>query len=152
MKPLSCTALVCLALTVEAIVYSVDNVRAEFGFFPTPFKLDVDPTFVERLRHRAADTRLPHELLDVPKGSDGPPVVNATTVRDYGVDEYDWYDVQHETNHKSACQIFMVPVDIKGLRLMRIVKTQAIHHNSQHQSSQPLARYPASLRPPQVAS
>lgn len=71
--------------------------KATYSGMPTPFKIDVDKAFIEETVHRVKLTRFPVDI-DQPDLLDGPPVHNATTVRDYWLEEYDWFAIQAEMN------------------------------------------------------
>lgn len=79
------------------------NVKATFNAVPRPFNIEVDPDFIEGLRQRVSATRLPKEPQDLlSPGADGPPIANATTVRDFWVKDYDWDAVQADINRRYA--------------------------------------------------
>ena len=89
---------ICLLGEMAYATGALPNTRASFGASPSPFKLDVDLDFIAGLRRRVAETRLPTEIPDVI--DDGPVLLNATTVRDFWVDHYDWSKVQASINEK----------------------------------------------------
>ena len=73
--------------------------RAKFGASPAPFKIDLEPEFVHRTKLKASLTRYVSDL-NQPDFVDGPPQHNVSTVRDYWVKHYDWFDVQNQLNAK----------------------------------------------------
>lgn len=70
---------------------------ATYGRQPAPFKLSVNPEIIALAHQKAYLTRFPVDV-EQPDWSDGPPVHNATSVRDYWVNEYDWPEVQRDIN------------------------------------------------------
>ena len=75
------------------------NFKAHYGNSPAPFKIDVNPTFIKETVLKASLTRY---VVDVeePDLIDGPPRHNVTTVRDYWVNQYNWFDVQDRLNQR----------------------------------------------------
>jgi hypothetical protein len=71
--------------------------KASFPQSPTSFEIDVDPVFIDETVQRVKLTRLPIDI-DQPDLLDGPPVHNATAVRDYWINHYDWFAVQDGLN------------------------------------------------------
>ena len=71
--------------------------KASFGSSPAPFQIDVDPAFIASTKLKASLTRYAVDL-DQPDFADGPPRHNVTTVRDYWVNKYDWFEVQRDLN------------------------------------------------------
>ena len=92
-----------LPLVAFALAQSVNgqlpNVNATFGSSPAPFQISVDPTFIALAKLKASMTRFPVDVQQ-PDFTDGPPLHNATTVRDYWTDEYDWFQVQSDLNSR----------------------------------------------------
>lgn len=74
---------------------------AIYGHQPAPFKLSVNPEIIALAHQKASLTRFSVDV-EQPDWSDGPPVHNATSVRDYWVNEYDWFKVQREINSQYA--------------------------------------------------
>lgn len=73
--------------------------RGNFSDSPQPFVIDVDKEFIDRTRLKASLTRYVTPIED-PDPLEGPSVQNATNIRDYWVNEYDWYKVQKNLNQK----------------------------------------------------
>ncbi|TVY58560.1 Juvenile hormone epoxide hydrolase [Lachnellula suecica] len=71
--------------------------NASFGDTPQPFKIDVDPEFIALTRLKASMTRFVDEI-DLPPFTEGPTTQNATAIRDYWVNGYDWFEVQEQLN------------------------------------------------------
>jgi hypothetical protein len=70
---------------------------ATYGHKPAPFKLAVNPEIISLAHQKAALTRFPVDVKQ-PDWTDGPPVHNATSIRDYWVNTYNWSEVQSEIN------------------------------------------------------
>lgn len=70
-----------------------------FGDAVAPFRIDVNPEFIKRTTLKASLTRFTDDLQQ-PDFADGPPRHNATTVRDFWVNEFDWFQVQENLNKK----------------------------------------------------
>lgn len=70
---------------------------ATYGHTPAPFTLSVNPEIIALAHQKAILTRHPVDV-EQPDWSDGPPVHNATSVRDYWVNEYDWSKTQEGIN------------------------------------------------------
>lgn len=85
------------------LFYSADawanllSFKAAYSTSPTPFEIDVDKPFIDETILRVKLTRFPVDI-DQPDLLDGPPVHNATTIRDYWLAEYDWFAVQDDIN------------------------------------------------------
>ena len=75
------------------------NFKATFGSSPAPFKIDVDPHFIKQTVLKASLTRYAVDI-EVPDLTDGPPRHNVTTVRDYWINHYNWFDVQDQINQR----------------------------------------------------
>lgn len=88
---------VCVALCGALQNFSIPNVAASFYSTPKPFKINVDPKFIEDTRRRVEITRAPISIGDV---DDGPTLNNFTVIRDYWVNEYNWEKVQESINQR----------------------------------------------------
>jgi hypothetical protein len=77
------------------------NIRATYGSSPAPFAINVEPRFIDDVRQRVTNARLP-----IPPGgyepdySEGPTLANFTRLRDYWLDHYDWFAEQASINSK----------------------------------------------------
>lgn len=89
--------LLIVALCTELAVSQ--NFKATFGNSPAPFKIDVDPRFIKETVLKASLTRYAVDV-EQPAWQDGPPRNNVTTVRDYWVNQYNWFDVQDRLNQR----------------------------------------------------
>ena len=98
---LSAYSSLSLALTVVLSTNLVvaQNFKATFGRSPAPFKIDVDPDFIQQTVLKASLTRYAVDI-EVPDLTDGPPRHNVTTVRDYWVNQYNWFDIQDQINQR----------------------------------------------------
>ena len=94
-RPLSLALLVALSTTVVVS----QNFKATYGSAPAPFKIDVDPGFIEKTVLKASLTRYAVDV-DEPDFQDGPPRHNVTTVRDFWVKQYNWFDIQEQLNQR----------------------------------------------------
>ena len=94
-SPLIAALIVALSTNLVAS----QNFKATFGSSPAPFKIDVDPEFIEQTVLKASLTRY---VVDVeePDFVAGPPRHNVTTVRDHWVNQYNWFDVQDQINQR----------------------------------------------------
>jgi hypothetical protein len=70
-----------------------------FGDTVTPFQIDVKPDFIKKTTLKASLTRFADDIQQ-PDFTDGPPRHNVTTVRDFWVNEFDWFQVQENLNKK----------------------------------------------------
>lgn len=95
-SPLSLAFLVALS---TKLVVSQQNFKATFGSSPAPFVIDVDPGFIKNTVLKASLTRYAVDV-EQPDLLDGPPKHNVTTVRDYWVNQYNWFDVQDQLNQR----------------------------------------------------
>lgn len=78
---------------------STQNFKATFGSSPAPFEIDVDADFIAETVLKASLTRYVVDL-DQPDWVDGPPSHNVSNIRDYWVNEYDWFDIQSKINQQ----------------------------------------------------
>lgn len=67
----------------------------------SPFTINVDHEFIDATKQRVALTRTPIGIEELGT-QEGPSVHNATTVRDYWVNKYDWFEVQESLNNQSV--------------------------------------------------
>ncbi|MCJ1403037.1 hypothetical protein MMC11_006259 [Xylographa trunciseda] len=86
-----------LALSTKLVVSQ--NFKATFGESPAPFTIDVDPTFIKETVLKASLTRYAVDVEEVDLLA-GPPRHNVTAVRDYWVNEYNWFDIQDQLNQR----------------------------------------------------
>ena len=91
--------IVCSAISLVNAYTANLTFRAKFGASPAPFKIDLEPEFVHQTKLKASLTRYASDL-NQPDFVDGPPQHNVSTVRDYWVEKYDWFDVQNQLNAK----------------------------------------------------
>ncbi|PON20329.1 hypothetical protein TGAM01_v210828 [Trichoderma gamsii] len=109
---------------------------ATYGNSPAPFKLAVHPEIIALAHQKVALTRYPIDVKQ-PDWSDGPPVHNATSVRDYWVKEYDWPSTQRDIN--SRFNMFTTTVDAKPFsEYEERVPLHFVHHRSNRSDAIPL--------------
>lgn len=94
-SPLSLALIV--ALSTKIVVSQI--FKATFGNSPAPFEIDVDPCSIKDTVLEASLTRYAVDV-EQPDLLDGPPQHNVTTVRDYWVNQYNWFDVQDQLNQR----------------------------------------------------
>ena len=97
----SLRALTVAAVSFGAQIFAAENFNATYGSSPAPFKIDVSPTFVKETVQKASLTRYVVDI-EQPDLVDGPPRHNVTTVRDYWVNHYNWFNVQDYLNKRYA--------------------------------------------------
>ena len=76
---------------------SGQNFEGCFGKSPTPFKIKVDPEFVEFTKKKVNLTRYAVDI-DQPDYTDGPPRHKTSEIKDYWSQKYDWEKVQDQLN------------------------------------------------------
>ncbi|APA06073.1 hypothetical protein sscle_01g008430 [Sclerotinia sclerotiorum 1980 UF-70] len=81
----------------SSIIEYNENFKATFGPSPQPFKISVDPEFIEQTTLKASLTRYTTDI-NQPDFTDGPPRHNITTIRDYWVNNYSWLSIQDQIN------------------------------------------------------
>ena len=86
-------------LAVCTSLAASQNFKATFGSSPAPFTIDVDRHFIKETVFKASLTRYVTDI-EQPDLVDGPPRHNVTTVRDYWVNDYDWFKVQDRLNQR----------------------------------------------------
>lgn len=92
---------ICVAVCDASQKFSIPNVVASFSSTPKPFKINVDPQFIEDTRRRVKATRAP---VSIGEEDDGPSLANFTAIRDYWVNEYNWKKTQDSINQR--CDLF----------------------------------------------
>ena len=88
-----------IAVTLSILTTAEENYNATYGSSPAPFKINVHPSFIEETLLKVSHTRYTVDLEE-PDFTAGPPRHNVTTVRDYWVNHYDWFDVQDQLNKR----------------------------------------------------
>ncbi|RYP57970.1 hypothetical protein DL770_010532 [Monosporascus sp. CRB-9-2] len=89
------------------------NFQGTFGHSPSPFTIRVDQGFIEATKQRVALTRTPIGIPEL-EAQEGPPVQNATAIRDYWVNEYDWLEEEESINKHSLPAFHVVAPSIPG--------------------------------------
>lgn len=112
----------CVSLATAILAVSRSTLALEwegtYGHGPAPFKLVVNPEIIALAHQKVALTRNPIDVKQ-PDWSDGPPVHNATSVRDYWVNEYDWSNTQREINSRYANKQF----SLSSILLLPLLKS-----------------------------
>ncbi|KAL9593328.1 MAG: hypothetical protein Q9219_007599 [cf. Caloplaca sp. 3 TL-2023] len=93
---------VILALTLlpqDVLGNAEENFEATYGISPAPFKINVRPEFIAQTLQKVSLTRYTRDI-DQPDLVDGPRKHNVSTVRDYWVNQYNWFDVQDYLNKR----------------------------------------------------
>jgi pimeloyl-ACP methyl ester carboxylesterase len=113
------------------------NIRATYGSSPAPFAIDVEPRFIDDVRQRVTNARLP-----IPPGgyepdySEGPTLANFTRLRDYWLDHYDWFAEQASINSK--LKQFTTTVQSPNSNYTHDVPLHFVHHRSERADAIPL--------------
>lgn len=92
-------------LTLNTLIRAEENFDATYGSSPAPFEINVHPSFIEETVHKVSRTRYTVDVEE-PDLASGPPRHNVTTVRDYWVNHYDWFDVQNRLNQRYVALTF----------------------------------------------
>ena len=80
--------------------FSVPNVAASFLNQPTPFKLHVDPSFIDDTRLRVAHARPPRAVAGAV--DDRPSLANFSSIQHYWASKFDWTEIENSINQKSV--------------------------------------------------
>ncbi|KAK4621556.1 hypothetical protein CLAFUW4_07219 [Fulvia fulva] len=97
----------CLTLSVRLEATGTGGLlrsdNTSFADSPVPFSIQVYPDFIEQLRERVKGTRPPVQVKNEKEpGADGPTIANASTVRDFWVEQYDLNTNQASINSRYA--------------------------------------------------
>ncbi|RYP53552.1 hypothetical protein DL768_001507 [Monosporascus sp. mg162] len=112
------------------------NFHGTFGHSPSPFTIKVNQEFIEATKQRVALTRTPIGIPEL-EAQEGPPVQNATAVREYWVNEYDWLE-EEESINKQFLQ-FTTTIDISAHSdYEEPVPLHFVHHTSPRKDAIPL--------------
>lgn len=113
------------------------NIRANYSDSPEPFAIDVEPRFVDDVRYRVRTSRAPSLIEGLePLNSDGPTLANYSAIRNYWIDEYDWFAEQTSIN-KDLKQ-FTTTVHSKDSKYTHPVPLHFVHHRSPRDDAIPL--------------
>jgi Epoxide hydrolase N terminus len=99
MKYPAAISLVALVTLARCAIGNSLPFRANFSDSPQSFTIEVNKEFIDNTKLKASLTRFVTPIDEI-ELSDGPPVHNATAVRDYWVNDYDWYSIQKRLNQK----------------------------------------------------
>ncbi|KAK5050969.1 hypothetical protein LTR84_003528 [Exophiala bonariae] len=133
------------------IRYGSNNIKAEYGSKPQAWKVDVDPAFIAATKLKANLTRFVEDTIDdlppivvqrygaegdlvLKNFEDGPPRYNATTLRDFWADEYDWVSVQDKLNAKYN----HFTTTVHAVNFTDPIPLHFIHHRSNRSDAIPL--------------
>lgn len=93
----------CLCLTVLVLIFIISGsayeFHANFGTAPSPFTIDVKEAFITKTKEKLALTRFADDM-EQEDLLDGPTRHNASSIRDFWLDEYDWYETQDSLNDR----------------------------------------------------
>ncbi|PNP45074.1 hypothetical protein TGAMA5MH_03123 [Trichoderma gamsii] len=123
----------CVAVCDASQNFSIPNVVASFSSTPKPFKINVDPQFIEDTRRRVKATRAP---VSIGEEDDGPSLANFTAIRDYWVNEYNWEKTQDSINQR--LKQFTTVVEITDKNTTIPVPLHFVHHTSPRDDAIPL--------------
>jgi pimeloyl-ACP methyl ester carboxylesterase len=113
------------------------NIRATYGDSPAPFAIDVEPRFIDDIRFRVNNARSPAPSRTYePAFSEGPALVNFTTLRDYWIDHYDWFAEQASINSK--LKQFTTTVRSEDSNYTHEVPLHFVQHRSSRDDAIPL--------------
>jgi pimeloyl-ACP methyl ester carboxylesterase len=102
---------------------------------PRPYKIDVDPSFIEETRIKVSKFR-PSIDIAQPAWFDGPPTSNITSLAKYWAEEYDWFADQSEINANFSHYITTVPPP--GGNYSDSLDIHFIHQRSKREDAIPL--------------
>ena len=85
---------------------TIPEINARYGPSPAPFKLEVDPSFIQETKLKVSLARIANDI-GVPNFVDGPSTNTAQTTKDFWVNEFNWDAVQDEINQKYAYHYFI---------------------------------------------
>lgn len=113
------------------------NFEATFGATPSPFQINVNPQFIAETKLKATLTRYTVDA-NVSAWYDGPPRENVTTVRDYWVNQYDWFSVQEGLNKQYVLIEPLCPYINIGARFTQFTTTVFANESSTYEDPIPL--------------
>lgn len=94
----SVRALISAGLMFVSLAQNIDTINATYGSTPTPFSIQVDPTFIYETQQKVASFRYTKDDLGLLPFSDGPPLSDAQWFRDAWVNSYNWTEIQAGLN------------------------------------------------------
>lgn len=133
----SVAALTVLAGTVGGVSASLPF-DATFSSTPTPFQIQVDPSFIANIRDRVVNTRYVADDLGLPAFEEGPSLSNATTVGAHWVDSYNWTQQQATINRRYAY--------VTSFHHYRITKRPTVSNSTRSQSRRQTLTTPTQSR------
>ena len=115
----------------STLVTGVRNFTAQ----PQPYTINVDPSFIEQTRAKAANYR-PSVDIRVPAWSDGPPSANVTSLGKFWAEEYDWPAEQARIN--SNLSHYWTTLPPPGGKYNESLDLHFVHHRSQREDAIPI--------------
>ncbi|KAL9640024.1 MAG: hypothetical protein Q9164_000559 [Protoblastenia rupestris] len=109
--------------------------HTNFPSIPTHWNISIDRKFIAITKLKVALTRY-HEDIDIPAWTEGPSRSNIAELRDYWLNEYDWYAVQERLN--TEYKHFATTVTLPNSNYTDPVALHFVHHRSKHENAIPL--------------
>ncbi|QKX59749.1 uncharacterized protein TRUGW13939_06891 [Talaromyces rugulosus] len=107
-----------------------------FSESPRPFVVNVEKEFIDNTRLKASLTRFVTPIQE-PDPLEGPSIYNATTIRDYWVNEYDWDKVEKHLNQN--LQQYTTTVKLSATaQYLEPIPLHFVHHRSPRADAVPL--------------
>ena len=118
--------------------------EAIFLSTPAPFQINVSSSFTADTLHRVSMARFP-EPLGLPLFTDGPPLHDASTIRDYWTKSYNWSTVQSCIN--GDLQQYTTTIDtVDASPYKHVVPLHFVHHKSPHHGAPSPSLHPRLAR------
>lgn len=106
-----------------------------FPSTPTPWNISIDSKFIAITKLKTALTRY-HEDINLPAWTEGPPRSNISDLRDYWLNNYDWFAVQAQLN--TNYNHFTTTVFLPKTNYTDPVALHFVHHKSPTPNAIPL--------------
>ncbi|KAH8829942.1 Alpha/Beta hydrolase protein [Flagelloscypha sp. PMI_526] len=127
-----------VVLAVRPGEYGPLNFKGSFGNKPTPFTVDVDPTFIERTKLKASLTR-PAIELNQPQFVDGVSSQNITALANFIAHDYDFFAFQKKLNNEFKHFTTTIPsLNSTQFNYTEPIPLHFIHHRSSREDAIPL--------------
>jgi hypothetical protein len=78
---------------------NIPEISAHYGSMPSPFTLDVNPSFIATTELKVSLARIANDI-GVPNLVDGPSTETAISTKSFWLKDYNWKSVQEELNQK----------------------------------------------------
>lgn len=85
-------------LSLAQSTATITTINATYGSSPAPFRIDVNPEFVQQIEQKVANFRYTKDDLGLPPFTDGPPLADAQWFQRTWADSYNWTQTQTELN------------------------------------------------------